>query len=253
MTLCKQLVLTLCIATTATISQAQVSIQRQPSVQKTIVARANRQADTGVPITNQATGQRITMEEYSQLTKSDPFAYHLVPDYNEYGAPSAYTMRPATPEEHETHRFRDRDPAKQPKAGQLIAPFAMTGVDGKSYRSADLLGKVVILGFWVSLDKSLWDDKQAADLANVLRPYKSEAAPIVLGVLNSEQPQEIGDLELKKLPFDPIFNAYGFHNKYHITTIPTVIVIDKTGKIVANLQGGGSFDKLKQVLATVMQ
>lgn len=249
----KHCILTTCMAIVGTISQAQVSIQKQPSVQKTVVARVNRQTDTSAPITDQVTGQRITMEAYSQLTKSDPFAYHLVPDYNEYGQPNAYTMRVATPEEHETHRFRDRDPAKQPKAGQLIAPFVLAGPGGQAYRSADLVGKVVILSFWISLDKSIWDDKQAADLANALQPYKGQAAPIVLGVLNSEQPKEVDETSLKKLPFVPIFNAYGFHNKYHITSIPTFIVIDKAGKVVANLQGAGSFDKLKQVLATVNQ
>ena len=77
------------------------------------------------------------MEQYAQLVKNDPFAYHLVPGYNEFGQPSTYVMRPATPEEHETHRFRDRDPAKQPKVGQTLAPFSMIGADQKTYRSAD--------------------------------------------------------------------------------------------------------------------
>ncbi|GAB4013488.1 hypothetical protein GCM10028808_32730 [Spirosoma migulaei] len=248
----KQLFLTTFLITTGTICQAQVSIQKQVAIQKTVV-RTNRQTDDTTPITNQATGKRITMEDYSQLTKADPFAYHLVPEYNEYGLPAFYTMRPATPEEHETHRFRDRDPAKQPKAGQQIAPFVLAGSDGKTYKSAELLGKVVILSFWISLDKSLWDDKQSADLANALRPYLAGTALVVLGVLNSEQPKEADKTALKKLPFTPIFNAYGFHNKYHITTTPTFVVIDKTGKVAANLQGAGSFDKLKQVLATVTQ
>lgn len=252
MTAYKQLILTASLVIAGTICQAQVSVQKQAAIQKTVV-RTNRQTDDSAPITNQATGKRITMEDYSQLTKADPFAYHLVPQYNEYGLPAAYTMRPATAEEHETHRFRDRDPAKQPKAGQLIEPFVLASLGGKTYKSADLLGKVVILSFWISLDKSLWDDKQSADFANVLRPYQSETAPVVLGVLNSEQPKDVDDVTLKKLPFVPIFNAYGFHNKYHITSTPTFVVIDKTGKVVANLQGAGSFDKLKQVLATVTQ
>lgn len=248
----KQLSLTICLVSAGAICQAQVSVQKQAASQKSVI-RYNRQTDDSAPIMNQVTGKQITMEDYSQLTKADPFAYHLVPDYNEYGQPAAYTMRSATPEEHETHRFRDRDPAKQPKAGQLIAPFAMSASGGKTYRSADMAGKVVILSFWVSLDKSLWDDKQSADFANALRPYQSESAPVVLGVLNSEQPKDMDDAALKKLPFVPIFNAYGFHNKYHITTTPTFVVIDKTGKVVANLQGAESFAKLKQVLATVTQ
>lgn len=243
MTVYKLLVLTVCITALGTVCRAQVSIQRTQ-------VHPVQPATATTAIVNKATGQPITMEEYGKLIKDDPYAYHLVPDYNEYGQPGGYIMRPATPEEHETHRFRDRDPAKQPKAGQSIAPFVMTGLDGKTYRSADLLGKIVILSFWVSLDKPVWNDKQGADFAEALRPYQSKNGLVVLGVLNSEQPKNV---DLKAVPFIPVPNAYGFHNKYHITTIPTVVVIDKAGKVAANLQGVAEFDKLKQILIAITQ
>lgn len=191
------------------------------------------------------------MEEYARLIKDDQYAYHLVPDYNEYGQPVKFIMRPSTPEEQKTHRFRDRDPARQPRAGQLIAPFVMTGLNGKTYSSADLLGKVVILSFWISLDKSVWNDKQGTDFADAIRPYQSKNGLVSLGVLNSEQAK--GTVDLKALPFVPVPNAYGFHNKYHITTTPTIVVIDKTGKVAANLQGAGEFEKLKQILTAITQ
>lgn len=214
--------------------------------------RYTRQVDNSIPITNLATGQLITMEQYAQLIKEDPFAYHLIPIYNEYGQPDAYTMRPATAEERETHRFRDRDPAKQPKAEQAIEPFAMRDGSGKLYRSADLTGKVIVLSFLIGLDKPFWNEQQSADLRKALGSVGAADAPVVLGVLNSELPGGMDEAALKSLPFVPIPNAYGFHNKYHITTVPTYVVISKTGKVVANLQGAGNLDKLKQVLATLM-
>lgn len=242
MALCKQALLAASLLTLSTICQAQVGVQKK-------IIRLAKAQNEPTPIINQATGQRMTISEYNELAKVDPFAYHLVPNYDEFGQSTTYTMRSATAEEHETHRFRDRDPAKQPKAGQPIAPFVMTDVEGNTYRSADLLGNVVILSFWISLDKSVWDDKQAASFAEALRPFQSKTAPVVLGILNSEQAKgESG----KSLPFKPIPNAYGFHNKYHITTIPTIVVIGKDGKVVANLQGATSIDKLKQVLSTVL-
>ena len=108
-----------------------------------------------------------------------------------------------------------------------------------------------MLSFWIGLDKSVWDDKLAADFAHALAPYPSKL--LTLGIFNSEPPESLEEPALKSLPFIPVFNAYGFHNKYHITTIPTIIVIDKTGHVMANLQGAESMGKLKQVLATVMQ
>lgn len=244
--LSKRAVLTACLTIVAIVCQAQPQVSVHSSA-----VRFKQRLDETTPITDQATGKRITMQAYSQLIQADPYAYHLIPDYNEYGQPGSYVMRVTTPEEHETHQFHTRDPAKQPQVGQPIAPFSMTGLDEKTYRSADLLGNVVILGFLVSLDKPFWSDKQTEELANALRSYQSETGPIVLGILNSEQPKVVEHLNAKALPFMPVPNAYGFHNKYHILTIPTFIVIDKTGKVAANLQGPESYEKLKQILATL--
>ncbi len=226
--------------------------QEQVGVKKSNVGYSQR-PNEATPITNASTGQRMTMEQYGQLSKEDPYAYHLVPDYDEFGLSNTYTMRQATAEEHETHRYRDRDPAKQPKAGQPVAPFVMTALDGKTYRSTDLLGKVVILTFLVSLEKTFWSDQQTEDFVTVLKPYQLGKAPVSLAVLNSEQTKDVSNSTGKTLPFMPVPNAYGFHNKYHITSVPTFIVIDKTGKVAANIQGAGSYEKLKQVLVFVTQ
>ncbi|WP_461128033.1 TlpA family protein disulfide reductase [Spirosoma aerophilum] len=204
-------------------------------------------------ITNQATGEKITMEKYGELSKTDPFAYHLVPTYNEFGDPTAYLMRPSTPEEHETHRFRDRDPAKQPKAGQVMAPFVMTGLDDNVYRSSGMIGKVVVLNFLVGLDKTLWSDQQNEELTTILKPYQGQNGLIALGVLNSEQAKPGKAVKQHPWPFIPVPNGYGFHNKYHITSVPTFVVIDKTGRVAATVQGAGSAEKLKQILAEVIR
>lgn len=74
--------------------------------------RYTRSINEETPIINAATGQRISVDEYSRLIKAEPSARHLLPDYNEYGQPKVYALRAATPEERETQRFRDRDPAK---------------------------------------------------------------------------------------------------------------------------------------------
>lgn len=243
----QQLTLISLFLTAATATQAQ---SVQATVHKAGV-RYTQSVNGQTPITNAATGQRISMDEYSQLTKAEPTAWHLVPVYNEYGQPNAYTLRAATPEERETQRFRDREPAKQPKTGQLITPFVMTGTDGNTYRSAELAGKVVVLSFWISLDKPFWSEKEADDFRNALKAYPVPNNLVALGVLNSEPPKDLEAINLKNLPFTPIPNAYGFHNKYHITSVPTLVVIDKSGKVVTNLQGPGIFDRLAQVLAAM--
>ncbi|SOD80439.1 TlpA family protein disulfide reductase [Spirosoma fluviale] len=203
--------------------------------------------DDTIPITNAETGKPATLKEFKELTSVDPYGYHLIPDYNESGQPKAYTIRKATVEEREIRGFRDRDPNKQPKVGKPIAPFVMTGMDKKVYRSVDLVGNVIVLSFLVNLNRPFWGDKDAAKLTDALRPYQSENGPIVLGVMADEAEVPNGST----LPFMPILNGHGFHGKYHITSIPTIIVIDKKGNVAASLEGGSAFDELKQVLSTV--
>lgn len=234
----------MCLWIVVTTCQAQMSVQKSGF-------RYSRRIDETTPITDQKTGKRISMKEYSQLIQQDPYAYHLVANYNEYGQPASYVLRPTTPEEHETRQIRDRDPARQPQAGQAIAPFSMKGLDEKIYRSADLMGNVVVLCFLVSLDRPFWGDKQTDMLADALKPYQSETGPVVLGVMSSEQLKNADQLNTKALPFVPVLDGHGFHIKYDIVSIPTFVVIDKAGKVAANLQGPGSYEKLKQTLTTL--
>lgn len=52
------------------------------------------------------------------------------------------------------------------------------------------------------------------------------------------------------LPLTAIPNSNGFDQKFHVITIPTFIVIDKAGKVVAYLEGY-KYDQLKKVLQVV--
>lgn len=218
----------------------------QITVHQTGIRHTIRIDDT-TPITNAETGKPITLKEYNELISGDRYGYHLIPEYDAYGQPSAYTMRKATAEERENKGIRDRDSSKQPKVGKPMPVFAMTGMDKKVYRSADLVGRAVVLCFLVNLQKPFWDDKYAARLANALLPYKAENGPVVLGVMDDE----VAISDVNVMPFIPVLNAHGFHGKYHITVIPTFIVLDKQGNVAALLEGMVAFDRLKQVLAAV--
>lgn len=240
----KQAVLAAFLLLISSLCRGQISIQKSGIMHRFKV-------DETTPITDAKTGQRISFKQYNERIKDDLYGWHLMPDYDEYGKPMAFTLRPTTAEERDTHQFRDIDTTKQPKVGQPIAPFVMTGLDDKVYRSTDLTGNVVVLSFWISLDKPFWGPKQADEFANVLRPYRSETGPIVLGILNSDQPKIVEHLDNKTLPFMPVPNSYGFHRRYQINTVPTFIVIDKRGDVAAYIEGAGNYDKLKQALARV--
>lgn len=223
----------------------------QPQVTTNINGvRTEMRIDGNTAVFDKESGQRVSYPEYQQRIKNDPYGYYLEPTYNEYGKRASYVMRVATADGKATRRFYGRDIAKQPKVGQLIAPFVMKGLDEKIYRSANLLGNVVILSLWISLDEPFWSSKRAVDFGNVVRPFQSETSPVILGVLNSGQPKIAVHLNTETLPFMPVPDAYGFHGKYQITAIPTFIVIDKMGKVAAFIEGP-DYERLKQTLSSI--
>lgn len=198
---------------------------------------------------DKATGKRISYQEYRQLTKDDPFGYHLERVYDVYGQTSAYKIRPTTPEERETHSFRPTTEGR-PKVGETIPLFVMKGVNGKVYRSTDLQGRVVVLSFWISLKKPFWGANQAKPYAEALKPYQSESGPVSLGILQESKQGLEEFMTREALPFIPIPDSYGFHGKFHVTNIPAFIVIDRAGKVAAYIDGS-DYEELKAVLQKV--
>ncbi|WP_223860639.1 TlpA family protein disulfide reductase [Spirosoma validum] len=182
--------------------------------------------------------------------KDDPNGYHLEAVIDEYGQASAYKIRPTTPEERETHRFNDRNPALRPKIGEPVPEFVMKGIDDKVYRSTELKGHVVILSFWVSLSKPFWGTNQAKGYADALRPYQSETDPISLGILRESKEDIVNVMATETLPFIPIPNSYGFHEKFHVTLSPAFIVIDRAGNVAAYIEGM-HYDQLQKTLQAV--
>lgn len=203
-------------------------------------------------IFDKTSGKRISYQEYDQLMKKDRNGYHLEPIFDEYGQASAYKLRPTTAEERETHRFDHGDPAMRPKVGEPMSEFVMKGIDDKVYRLTELKGHVVVHSFWISLKRPFWGPNQAKNFADVLRPYQSKTDLISLGILH-ESKEDISTLiDPETLPFIPIPNSYGFHQKFYVTATPSFIVIDRTGRVAAYLEGP-SYDQLQKVLRTVSQ
>ncbi|MBD2703060.1 TlpA family protein disulfide reductase [Spirosoma sp. BT702] len=208
--------------------------------------------DETTKITDKKTGKTISYQEYRELTKADPFGYHLEPVFDEYGEVSAYKLRSVTSEERQTHSFTSFAPALRPKVGEPMPEFVMKGIDDKVYRLSDLKGHVVVLSFWISLRKPFWGPKQAQGFAEVLRPYRSETDPLSLGVLQDSKEDIERFLASETLPFIPVPNSYGFHQKFHITGSPSFMVIDKAGNVAAYIEGQ-DYDQLQKALQVVIR
>lgn len=200
------------------------------------------------PITDKATGRRVSFQEYRRLTEPDPHAYHLDPVYDEYGQASSYKLRPTTAKEYSTHGFDYRDSTLNLRVGQEMPLFIMKGSDGKTYRSTDLKGQVVVLSFWISLSRPFWEQKNAERYASAIRPHQV----VSLGIINNSRPEVLDFLAKEQLPFVPIPDSYGFTRKFQVFASPAYVVIDKAGNVAAVIEPADDRE-LKVVLDNVTQ
>ncbi|CCH00553.1 hypothetical protein FAES_2544 [Fibrella aestuarina BUZ 2] len=188
-------------------------------------------------IYDDSTGKRMTLAEFAALNRADPRGHRLRPAYNEYGKPDQYRYRRATREERETGHFNDRDPAYAPKPGQQMPRFVMKGTNGHEYRLTDLAGKPIILSFWVTLRPPFMSKAQLEALAKQITPAMEAGKLVSLGVTGDAPDQIANLLGAQPVPFVPVGDGRGFLEKFHVVSFPSVILIDKTGKVVANLSG----------------
>ena len=127
---------------------------------------------------------------------------------------------------------------------------AMMGINDKVYRLSELKGHVVVLSFWVSLTKPFWSPTWAKAFADALRPHQSETDPVLLGVLQASKKSVAKVMATETLPFVPIPDSYGFHQKFHVISVPSFIVIDRLGKVAAYIDGA-KYDELQKVVQAV--
>lgn len=203
--------------------------------------------DENALIIDKVTGRKISYDEYRTLTKNDMNAYRLENLYNEFGEIDSFRLRPATTEERGDNRTYGKDLTLRPKIGEVMPLFVMKGLDGKTYRSSDLKGNIVVLSFWLQLKRPFWDVGITRQMQDILKPYLGADDFISLGTLDESREDLEKFIVSQPLPFIPVPNAYGFNEKFAITTVPSFIVIDKSGNVAAYIEGY-AFDELKKAL-----
>lgn len=128
----------------------------------------------------------------------------------------------------------------QPKTLQLGDPapdFSMTTFDGKSFNTADLRNKVIVVNFWASWCETCKDE--AVFLENVWQYYKAGDDVVILGV-------DYVDTEPKALKYLEEFGITypngadlrsGISRQYFVTGVPETYIIDKQGRLAYSMIG----------------
>jgi peroxiredoxin/outer membrane lipoprotein-sorting protein len=130
--------------------------------------------------------------------------------------------------------------------GRSAAGFTLKTVGGDAVSLSDLRGKVVLLDFWATWCSAC--RKELPTIDKLSRQYEGKDVA-VFGVSDEDGGTQKGFLKKNNYNLPCLVDASSaVHKLYATWAIPTVIVIDKRGTIVAHLVGGGSEEKLMAVL-----
>lgn len=155
--------------------------------------------------------------------------------------PSAETFTLKAPEGYQTRQVAADEGGSgelKVKTGDAAPEFSLKDAEGKEYKLADFKGKIVLLDFWAT-----WCGpcKQAMPSIQKISETFKDKAVAVIGVNTWEKGEKAGPEYMKKQGFtylnllkgDDLAKAYG------VSGIPTLILIDKDGKILHTAVGFG--------------
>lgn len=131
--------------------------------------------------------------------------------------------------------------------GKKAADFTARDLSGGDVRLGDLLGKTVVLDFWAS-----WCKPCQKDLAEVQKLHDELASKSVVFLGIDDEDGETVKSFVKKAGYtfpvllDPDQRV---HQLYGVRWAPTVVVINRKGKIAARYVGAGGDAGLRKALA----
>jgi peroxiredoxin len=128
-------------------------------------------------------------------------------------------------------KVRD-DLARLDLVGKPAPTLAVTDIEGKPVRLADLKGKYVLIDFWAT-----WCAPCIADLPNLRKAYDTyhDRGLEILSISLDETPEPVTDfVQTRKVPWTQIHNATSTGDAvaaFGVNNIPAAFLIDPDGKI----------------------
>ncbi|MCW3060341.1 MAG: Thiol-disulfide isomerase and thioredoxin [Capsulimonas sp.] len=122
-------------------------------------------------------------------------------------------------------------PADGPAIGSQAQSFTLADTQGKRVSLSDYQGKVVVLNFW-----AFWCDTWKAEMPSLreLAPRQDELGfrLVAVSVDSARLPEFQNRTDGGKVPFPVLLdNQKQVSTQYNIAHVPTVVIIDRAGKV----------------------
>lgn len=137
-------------------------------------------------------------------------------------------------------------------AERRMAPTpAGTTLDGRRLDLADYRGKVVVLNFWASWCPPCRDE--APGLAQLARDTAARGVRFVGIDLKDDLANARAFVATHKTPYPSLFDRYGqltvqFGRSVPPQSVPTTLVVDRTGRVAASVYGAVTYDRLRTLV-----
>lgn len=113
-------------------------------------------------------------------------------------------------------------------------PFTLKGLDNREYSLESVRGKVVLLDFWATWCPPC--KKEIPELISIYNKYKGK--DFMLFGIGLDKPSALKSFSEKyRIPYPVLIGTKEIGSAYGIRYIPTLYLIDKSGRIANRFQG----------------
>lgn len=131
--------------------------------------------------------------------------------------------------------------------GAIATPFRLKDLSGREHSLEEYKGKVVLLDFWATWCAPCRTEMPTFEKLH--RELKGKDA-VILAVDVGENEEIVARyIDKEKFTFPVLLAEHGeMPNKYNVSAYPTLVVIDKNGRIAETLVGGRSEPELRAAI-----